>query len=89
MTAMIVQSEARSAPAGLGVRIARAVAALVSALAAEYRARQASKALYELNDHMLADIGLSRSEIETAVRHGRRAITLRRMSRIDGDRRQP
>jgi uncharacterized protein YjiS (DUF1127 family) len=63
MTAVIVQSEGYATRVGSIVRIARSLAALVSALAAEHRARQASKALYELNDHMLADIGLSRGDI--------------------------
>lgn len=75
MTAVIVQSEGYATRVGPIMRIVRTMAAVIPALAAEYRARCAAKALYELNDHMLADIGLSRGEIELVVRYGRRAIT--------------
>ncbi|HEY7385690.1 MAG TPA: DUF1127 domain-containing protein [Beijerinckiaceae bacterium] len=75
MVAVIVRSEVGTTRIGAPVRIAQLLSACMSALAAEYRARQAAKALYGLNDHMLADIGLSRADIETAVRKGRAAVT--------------
>ncbi len=37
----------------------------------EYRERRAMRHLAALSDHMLRDIGLSRGEIERAVRTGR------------------
>jgi uncharacterized protein YjiS (DUF1127 family) len=59
---------------GLIVWIAQSVTALTLALAVERRARKAARNLRELDDRMLADIGLPRAEIETAVRCGRRAV---------------
>lgn len=76
MTSVIVQSQLSSmrVRAGAFARIVQAVTALMSAFAAERRARRAANELHQLNDHMLADIGLPRAEIETAVRSGRSAI---------------
>jgi uncharacterized protein YjiS (DUF1127 family) len=65
---------ATSGSARATVRMAQALMRLASALASEYRTRRAARALNELDDRMLADIGLPRAEIDTAVRWGRSAI---------------
>jgi uncharacterized protein YjiS (DUF1127 family) len=54
--------------AGIGGFLARTLATL----RAEYETRQAIRALRSLDDHMLADIGISRGTIERAVRAGQR-----------------
>src|SRR5262249_52635699 len=45
-----------------------AIATAGSALRAELRARRAAAELASLDDHMLRDIGVGRSEIQTVVR---------------------
>jgi uncharacterized protein YjiS (DUF1127 family) len=56
-------------------RLAHEVFALASRLiegfAREARVRRDMKRLAEFDDDMLRDIGLTRSDIESAVRHGR------------------
>ncbi|WP_374377609.1 DUF1127 domain-containing protein [Dongia sp.] len=46
-------------------------AALATYLARARERRQASNALYNLSDHQLRDIGVSRAEIDHVIRHGR------------------
>jgi len=45
---------------------------LCTLIAREFRIRRDMRKLAELDDWMLRDIGLRRSEIEPAARHGRR-----------------
>ena len=47
------------------------LARLLAAIAREVRLRRDMRALAELDDAGLHDIGLSRGEVEHAVRHGR------------------
>ena len=44
---------------------------LIAAIANELRIRRDMRQLAAMDDHMLKDIGLRRSEIEYCVRHGR------------------
>ena len=50
------------------------VARLASALSQWYRTRRHARQLMAFDDRMLQDIGLSRSEIECAVRTGREIL---------------
>jgi uncharacterized protein YjiS (DUF1127 family) len=54
---------------------------LMASLAAERRRRSAVRALQELDDRILADIGVSRSEIEFVARNGRPEHLTRRLRR--------
>ena len=56
-----------------GALLFRAVA-LGTRAAREIRIRRDMRRLAELDDWMLRDIGLARTEIEPAARHGRRAV---------------
>lgn len=49
------------------VLLGHALAKMINA----YRRHQAARALHQLPDHMLRDIGISRSEIEYTVDKGR------------------
>jgi uncharacterized protein YjiS (DUF1127 family) len=42
-----------------------------ASLARSYRIRQDRRALQSMPDHMLRDIGVSRSEIDSVLRYGR------------------
>ena len=59
---------------GGGGTIARAVVRVAAFLAAEWRYGRDLKSLATLDDRSLRDIGLGRSEMESAVRHGRRRV---------------
>ena len=59
---------ARSALAGV---VTRSVARIAAAIAAELRVRRDMKQLMAMNEDMLADIGLTRADIRSAVRYGR------------------
>ena len=48
------------------------IAAMFQALRTEWRARRAARAVESLSDSMLHDIGLTRGEIDQAVRYGSR-----------------
>ena len=56
--------------------LALGAARLVAAAVRDVRGRRAAAELRELDDRMLADIGLSRSDIEQAIRFGRPAISI-------------
>ena len=47
------------------------ISAFFGILAAEWRARRAMRRIDSLSDEMLHDIGLTRGEIDSAVRYGR------------------
>jgi uncharacterized protein YjiS (DUF1127 family) len=51
--------------------LAQAVAAIVGPLVRAYRARSQTRHLESFSDHLLTDIGISRDEINAAVRWGR------------------
>ena len=51
--------------------LAQRIKAIIASLAAERRRRQALHELHAFNDRMLADIGLTRGDIDNAVRFGR------------------
>jgi uncharacterized protein YjiS (DUF1127 family) len=46
----------------------------MSALIVEFRARRAARRLMELDDYMLRDMGLSRTDIGRVVRGGRDSL---------------
>jgi uncharacterized protein YjiS (DUF1127 family) len=53
------------------VRVRAGLVGLIGALARECEIRRSMKHLASLNDHALRDIGLTRGDIERAVRFGR------------------
>ena len=63
-----------SAPthSGLLRRYREALARAVRHVSEEWIVKRAIAELQGLDDHMLRDIGLTRSEIESCVRHGQR-----------------
>lgn len=52
----------------------RAICGVIAAMLRRYREVRAIERLMELDASRLKDLGLSRSEIETAVRHGRNGL---------------
>ncbi|MBB6412259.1 DUF1127 domain-containing protein [Mesorhizobium sangaii] len=52
-------------------RLAQPIQCSLGAIRGEMRARKAARALRELDDHLLTDMGLARGEIAFAVREGR------------------
>ena len=63
----LVRPATRPAP---GMHLSQLIATVVR----EYRTRRAIQRVAGLDDRMLHDIGIGRSEIEHAVGNGRRAI---------------
>src|SRR5262245_44517166 len=51
--------------------LAQRIKAIIASLAAERRRRLATSELHAFDDRMLADIGLTRGDIDNAVRFGR------------------
>lgn len=49
-----------------------AVARMVRAIRREIEIARATRAMADMPDHMLRDLGISRDQIETAARQGRR-----------------
>src|SRR5215207_2737456 len=60
------------------VQLGRAIASAIRRFAAELRYRRAIQELHQLDARMLSDIGLVHSEIEAAVRGGRRGTAVLR-----------
>ena len=58
-------------------RLAAALSDLAQALLTELLRRRAIRELRRLDDHMLADIGLERDQIDVAARLGRDALVIR------------
>lgn len=64
-------------PDGLFFRLVAATSRLTQALLTEVLRRRAIRELRHLDDHMLADIGLERDQIDVAVRFGRDSLVVR------------
>jgi len=79
MTATSLTSSTAIRPATSGVfgRFVRRIGIWMRAVAAEWNRRAAMKALHQLDDRALRDIGLSRCQIERAV-HGLDLLDLAR-----------
>ena len=71
------QSLQIGAPVGPFSRLAAAMSGLAQALLTELLWRRAIRELRGLDDHMLADIGLERDQIDVAARLGRDALVIR------------
>ena len=56
---------------GLAVVVTRVAARIATAIADELRIRRDMRQLRAMEESMLKDIGLTRADIGTAVRHGR------------------
>jgi uncharacterized protein YjiS (DUF1127 family) len=54
-----------------GAWVRAAITTVIRALAVEWRLRRAIRELESLDDHRLRDLGLTRRNIERAVRRGR------------------
>src|SRR6059058_361830 len=80
MTATSFTSSTALRPATSGVfgRFVRRIAMWMRAVAADWDRRAARKALYQLDDRALRDIGLSRCQIERAV-HALELLDLARL----------
>ena len=66
-------SAATPSHSGLLRRYREALARAVRRVSHEWIVKRAIAELQGLDDHMLRDIGLTRSEIESYVRHGQRS----------------
>jgi uncharacterized protein YjiS (DUF1127 family) len=63
--------QALAQPSGIIGLVGALFARAVHALRTEYAVRKAVSQLQSLDDHLLADIGMDRGEIERIVRSGR------------------
>ncbi len=70
MTTITLPRSGGLSEAGLSSTLALA-RALYAAIARSYRIRQDRRALQSMPDHLLSDIGISRSKIEAATEFGR------------------
>lgn len=71
MTTMVPSvRSARPAP-GLFTRAAASAASFLFGLRREWQLRQDRRALQDLDDRALADIGIGRGQVESAIRYGR------------------
>ena len=77
-TSMTSTAAVRAAPSGALGRVGRRIAIWMRAIAADWNRRAAMKALHQLDDRALRDIGLSRCQIEQAV-HGLDLLDLARL----------
>ena len=68
---------AAGATVHLFARLAAALSGLAQALLTELLRQRAIRELHRLDDHMLADIGLERDQIDVAARLGRDALAIR------------
>lgn len=87
--ALAVTASLRSAVQGLAGwmhALSRATVRLSEEFAVWRARRKAVRELHKLDDYMLHDIGISRGEIESVVRHGREE---RRMNVVTMPRRTP
>src|SRR3954468_1138148 len=69
-TSFTTSTAIRPATSAVLVRFVRRIGSWLAAVAADWDRRAAMKALHQLDDRALRDIGLSRCQIERAV-HGR------------------
>ena len=70
--APILQDQASPAVSIRGPEgLVRAAAWIIALIAREVRIRRDMRLLAEMDDAMLRDVGLDRTQIEPAVRHGR------------------
>lgn len=77
-TSMTSTTTVRPATSGVFGRFVRQIMIWMRAVAADWNRRAAMKALHQLDDRALRDIGLSRCQIERAV-HGLDPLDLARL----------
>ncbi|WP_375458079.1 DUF1127 domain-containing protein [uncultured Enterovirga sp.] len=71
MITMIPSVRSARPASGPFTRMASSAASFLSGLRREWQLRQDRRVLQDLDDRALADIGIGRSQVETAIRHGR------------------
>ena len=69
-TSFTTSTAIRPATSGMFVRFVRRIGSWMHAVAADWDRRAAMKALHQLDDRALRDIGIARCNIETAVLGG-------------------
>ena len=75
MNARLVYQSPESGPRSIWSRLGNGIVIVFEAFVEAYRLHKGITALQQLDDRMLADIGVTRSGIESAVRHGDRKVT--------------